>query len=183
MDFQKLKVFGFPRAMTKFRHYLPSKIEYLRSKDFGYFETPKNTKNKELRILYQKYKQRLEYEKYMNPLGLKYSYTSNFPKIAPIIDMPNPKAWLVRTDKVYRDDEIKFLVDKKMSKPEIKHFVQNVYNINVQKVSTAILPGQIKIENKDQKRNFIRTRDRKKAVIKLDFKVDKSYRKIENKQD
>lgn len=178
MDFNKLKVYGFPRAMTKFKKYLPSKVEYLQSKDFGYLEAPKNSRCRELRILHQKYLQRVEYEKYMNPKGLKYTHTSNFPKIANTIDCPNPKLFMVRSQKIYHHNQIKFMVDKNASKPEIKQFLTKVYNLDVKDVATAILPGEVKRKVTKRGNSYMRTRDIKKAVVTLDFPVDNKFKLI-----
>lgn len=178
MDYNKFKVFGFPRAMTKFKIYNPAKVKYMVSKDHGYFEAPKHSKNRELRHLFAKYKQREEYEKYLNPKGFKYAMTSNFPKQADSIDYPNIKCYLVRSGKEYTENQVKFLVDPRLSKPEIRQFVQKLYNVKVNKVETAILPGEVKLKASKKGRSYYRTRDRKKAVLSLDIKVDDSLRKI-----
>lgn len=179
MDFNKLKVFGFPRHVTQYNVYNPSKIRYLKSKQYGYFECPKLNKNPEIQAIVYQYKKRLEYEKYMNPKGYKLSWTSNFPKVGDTIDFVNLKCFLVRSGKKYEPNEIKFLVDKNTSKPEIKQFIEKLYNIKVNKIDTAILPGQVRLNYKNPKqRSFMRTRDIKKAVIQLDFNTDESYRRI-----
>ena len=178
MDFNKLKIYGFPRHLTKFNIYNPAKVRYLNSKDFGYFEAPKRTKSQELKYLVDRYKQRVEYEKYMNPHGLKLTWTSRLPKTGDTIDFMNPKFYLVRSGKEYEADEIKFLVDNNMSKDEIKQFFEKMYKIKVNNVSTSILPGEVKSHQNERKRSFYRTKDKKKAVLKLDFNVDEKYRKL-----
>jgi ribosomal protein L23 len=180
MDFNKLKVYGFQRHLTKYKIYNPSKMRYLKSKDYGYFECPKHPKIPEVRHLADMYKQRSEYEKYLNPKGLKYTWSSNFPKIGDTIDFANPKLFLVRSQKEYADNEIKFLVDKRLSKIEISQFIQKMYNFRVRDVNTAILPGQVKRVQQGRGAGHIRTRDIKKAVVKLDFNVEEFYRKIKS---
>jgi ribosomal protein L23 len=178
MDFNKLKVFGFPRHVLKYNIYNPVKMRYLKSKDLGYFEAPKRTNNQELRYLFDRYKQRLEYEKYLNPKGIKMNITSNFPKVGDTIDFVNPKLFLVRSGKRYENDEIKFLVNKNMNKDEIKQFFEKLYNIKAEKIHTAILPGEVKPHQNKRTRSFYRTKDRKKAVIKLGFEADEKFRKL-----
>ena len=177
MDFNKLKVYGVPRHLTKYNIYNPAKMRYLKSKDYGYFECSKHPKVPEVRHLADMYKQRLEYEKYLNPKGYKYTWSSSFPKIGDTIDFANPKLFLVRSEKNYAENEIKFLVDKKLSKIEINQFIQKLYNFRVRDVNTAILPGKVHPFVKGRGARYERTRDIKKAVVKLDFKVDESYRK------
>jgi ribosomal protein L23 len=179
MDFNKLKVYGFPRHVMTYKMYNPTKIRYLKSRDLGYFEAPKYSKNPELRYLVDRYKQRLEYEKYMNPKGIKTTVTSNFPKFGPSIDYADPKIFLIKSPKIYEEDEVKFFVDKNLSKYEIKQFLEKCYKLKVNKVSTAILPGKVQALPLEKQRKFFRTKDVKKAVVKLDFPVDEKYRKLE----
>lgn len=184
MDFNKLKIFGFPRHVLNYNLYNPSKIRYLKSKDYGYFEAPKRNKIPELRYLVDQYKQRVEYEKHMNPKGIKLHITSKFPKVGDTIDFVNPKFYLVRSGKRYEDNEIKFLIDKNMNKDEVKQVFEKLYRVRAEKISTAIVPGQVKSRvNKKNGRSFFRIPDRKKAVIQVGFPVDNSLRKLtsENK--
>jgi len=178
MDFNKLKVFGFPRHYLKYNIYNPSKVRYLQSKDYGYFEAPKKSKYPELRYLVDRYKQKQEYEKHMNPKGYKMTWTSNFPKVGDTVDFVNPKFFLVRSGKRYEDNEVKFMVDNKMNKDEIKQFFEKLYRIKAEQICTAILPGQVKLHQNGKKRSYYRIKDRKKAVIKLNFNADESYRKL-----
>jgi ribosomal protein L23 len=178
MDFNKLKVYGFPRHVTQYKIYNPIKLNYFKSKEYGYFECSKRPKIPEVRHLADQYKQRLEYEKHFNPYGYKLTWTSQFPKVGETIDFVNPKMFLVRSQKKYEEDEIKFLVDKNLSKIEIKQFFEKLYNIKAKEISTSIIPGDVRRNMVTPFPRQYRTKDRKKAVIKLDFKVDESYRKI-----
>jgi ribosomal protein L23 len=181
MDFNKLRVYGFPRHVMQYKLYDPRKIKYLNSKAYGYFEAPKTGDNRELRFLVDRYKQRLEYEKYFNPKGYKITWNSRLPKTGITLDYVNLKCFLVRTNKQYeKDNLIKFLVDKKLSKVEITQFIEKLYQIRVNKISTAILPGRVKqkITGKG-KRQYMRTKDQKKALIELDFNADKGFRQID----
>jgi ribosomal protein L23 len=120
----------------------------------------------------------MEYEKHMNPMGFKLPITSKFPKIGDTVDFVNPKFFMVRSGKRYEDDEIKFLVDKNMNKDEIKQFFEKMYRIRAEKISTAIVPGQVKLRSSQKSRSYFRIPDRKKAVIKLGFPVEDKYRKL-----
>jgi ribosomal protein L23 len=179
MDFNKLRVFGFPRHVLNYNLYNPTKIRYLKSKDFGYFEAPKRNKIPELRYLVDQYKQRVEYEKHMNPKGFKLNITSKFPKVGDTVDFVNPKFYLVRSGKRYEDNEIKFLIDKNMNKDEAKQVFEKLYRVRAEKISTAIVPGQVKQKvNQKNGRSFYRIPDRKKAVIQVGFPVDQSLRRL-----
>lgn len=185
MDFNKLKVFGFPRHVMNYKVYNPLKIRYLKAKRYGYFEAPKNLKNPELTTLVSNYKQRIEYEKHMNPKGYKLTWTSNMPKVAEKIDYVNPKFLLVRSQRDYAENQVKYLVGKNESKFEIKQFFEKLYQMKVNTINTAIIPGQVKrFSQKNAKGGaYYRTRDRKKAVLTLDFPIDEKFRKVkENKQ-
>ncbi len=182
MDFNKLKVYGFPRHMLKYNVYNPMKIRYLKCKTHGYFEAPKVNKIPELRFLVDRYKQRIEYEKYMNPKGFKTTWTSNFPKIGDTIDYVDPKIYLVRSEKRYGPNEAKFLIDNDLSKLEVKQFLEKLYKVKVKKINTAIMPGKVKADPEPRgQMKYTRTKDRKKAVVKFDFNVDEKYREVERK--
>lgn len=181
MDFNKLKVYGFPRHVMNYKLYNPRKINYFKSKDYGYFESPKYFKNPELRYVVDRYQQRLEYEKYMNPKGIKMTMTGNFPKNGETIDFLNLNVFLMRSGKKYEEDEIKFFVNKNLSKYEIIQFLQKMYNFKVKQISTANLPGKVKLVQNTRQRKYMRTRDTKKALVKVGFKVDDKYRKLDTK--
>lgn len=176
MDFYKSKLFGFQRLHSLYKFYDPKNIKYLKSKEFGYFEAPKFSKNRSLNHLVFQYKQKSEFEKYMNPKGLKYTFTSNFPKVASEIHLTNPNIYLVRTDKKYPANFAKFNVPMNYSKFEIKQFLEKMYQVKIKRIHTSILPGEVKFDN--EKRRFIRTRDVKRAAVEFDSFVDIKYRKI-----
>ncbi len=179
MDLIKSKVYGFPRHYMNYKVYDPTKYRYLKSKQYGYFECPRQLKVPELHYLVNQYKQREEYEKWMNPNGHKLTLTSNFPKIGPTLDFLDPKKfYLVRSEKEYNNNEIKFLVDKEWGKDEIGQFFHKLYRIRPQKIHTAILPGEVKLKPSTKQREYMRTPDRKKAVIQLGFETDDKYREI-----
>jgi ribosomal protein L23 len=178
MDLNKLKLFGFPRHVMQYNVYDPRKIRYLKSKKYGLFEAPRRLPTPEVQTLVKNYEQRKEYEKYMNPKGFKYTYTSNFPKVGQQFDLLNLKCFLVRTDKQYNTNQIKFMVDKNLSKPEIHQFLNKLYGFNIAKIQTAILPGEVKAKMTKKNIKYYRTREYKKAVVDLDIKVDEKFRKI-----
>ncbi len=180
----KSRVYGFPRHYLTYKVYDPTKYKYLKSKHFGYFEAPRRTRIPELFYLTNQYKQRLEYERLMNPRGHKLSITSNFPKTGPTIDFLQPKQFfLTRSQKEYKKNEIKFLVNKNWSKFEIKQFLKKLYRIEPKRIHTAILPGDVRVKNDAKTRKFFRTPDRKKAVIELGFNIPDSFRKIKAIED
>jgi ribosomal protein L23 len=180
-DFNKLKVFGFARANARYKLYDPTKYRYLISKKYGYFEAPKLSANRELKHLVNQYKQRQEYEKYMNPKGLRQSVTSNFPKLGDTVNLPDFKFFLTRTDKMYDKNFLKFEIEDSFSKPEIKQFFEKLYNVPIKKVRTSIQPGEVKLTAKNENRRFMRTKEKKKALLEFDFEVDQSLIKLDNK--
>jgi len=176
MDFYRSKLFGFQRLHSLYKFYDPKNIKYLKSKDHGYFEAPKFSKNRSLNHLVYQYKQKTEFEKYMNPKGLKYTFTSNFPKVASEIKLTSPNIFLIRTDKKYPANFAKFNVPMNYTKFEIKQFLEKMYQVKIKTIHTSILPGEVKFDN--EKRKFMRTREVKRAAVEFDSIVDIRYRKI-----
>jgi ribosomal protein L23 len=180
MDFNKLKIFGFARAYAKYKIYDPTKFRYVVHPKYGYFEAPVRSSRREVKNLVENYQSKCEYERHLNPKGLRYTITSNFPKVGETHDYIDPKLIMVRSGKPMQKNNIKFKVDEKLSKPEIKQVVEKLYKFNVQKVNTAILPGRVKYNMTSTKcRKYERTNDYKKAYVEVDFEVDKSYRKLD----
>jgi ribosomal protein L23 len=180
MDFNKLKIFGFARAYTKYRIYDPSKFRYVIHPKYGYFEAPMRSSRREVKTLIDNYKSKLEYERHLNPKGFRCSVTANFPKIGDTYDYIDPKLFMVRSGKPQPKNSIKFKVDDKLSKPEIKQIVEKLYKFKVENVKTAILPGRVKFDlASSRSRKYERTNDYKKALIEVDFEVEKQYRKLE----
>ena len=137
----------------------------------GKFEVPKTgAKSSSLKELYQNYQQRLDFEKYMNPKGLKPTITSNFHKPQTEIDFVNHEVKLMRSPKDYGKDIVGFRVSNYLSKPELKQYLMKLYNLNIQKVNTANKQGKI-MRNTDKPGHW-RKKDWKKAIVKVDFEVD-----------
>jgi ribosomal protein L23 len=178
-DFHKLKIFGFARANMRHKIYDPTKYRYLISKKYGYLEVPKISKNRELKNLADNFKQKQEYEKYMNPKGLRYSVTSKFPKIGDTYDLPDLKFFLTRTDKMYHKNFLKLEVEDNLSKPEIKQIFEKLYQVPLKDVRTAIQPGEVKMGTKNENRRYYRTKDKKKALLEFDFEVNQDLIKLE----
>lgn len=176
VNISKMKLFDFPRYYSQYKIYNPSKIKYLMSDKHGYFEAPKIRGPRELKTLVHNYQQRMEYEKYMCPKGLKYTYTSRFPKYGDQIDFVNMNIFLVRTNKKMDENSIKFKIPKNLSKPELKQFLSKLYSMNIEKVTTAILPG--KVHYSIMHKHYIRTKDVKKAVVKINKRVDSNFQTI-----
>ena len=71
-------------------------------------ECPKNPEDNKLSSIYKNYQARLNWEKYMNPKGLKPTITSNFPKEGAEIDFVSHTARLTRSHKPYDKQNIMF---------------------------------------------------------------------------
>ena len=110
INISKMKLFDVPRYYSKFKIYNPKKLKYLVSEKYGYFEAPKIRGDRELKTIVHNYQQRTEYDKYMNPKGLKYSFTSRFPKYGDQHDFVNFNAFLVRSIKEYESNSLKFKI-------------------------------------------------------------------------
>ena len=67
----------------------PAKVRYLVDRMSGPFETPMKSEIKDVEKLKKNYTDRLDFEKYMNPKGLKPTITSRFKKPAKEIEFCN----------------------------------------------------------------------------------------------
>ncbi len=70
-------------------------------------------------------------------------------------DFPNKKYW--------------FIVDKSATKVDIKNAVEKIFNVKVQKVTTAVMPGKPKTQRVNGGRKSIdtKTSEYKKACVVL----------------
>ena len=62
---------------------------------------PKNRSTSNVNELFDEYQKRLDYEKYMNPKGIKPTITSRFKKESTEIDFLNHEILLMRSQKPY----------------------------------------------------------------------------------
>ena len=64
---------------------------------------------------------------------------------------------------LYSDRQYTFIVDRSLTKPEIKYILENIFNVTITNISTAILPTKTRRVGK-----FTGNRSRyKKAYVKL----------------
>tara|TARA_B110000285_G_C14733544_1_gene427548 strand:- start:197 stop:535 length:339 start_codon:yes stop_codon:yes gene_type:complete len=109
----------------------PSKIKYVSHPKYGNFEAPKIKDTTDAKKLSQNYKKRLEFEKYLNPKGLKPTITSRFEKPPTQIEFLNHEILLHRNPKPYEKNVVSFRCSPYLSKPEIKQYLSKVYNLPI----------------------------------------------------
>lgn len=170
-----MKRFGFHPDQLYFNMRNPQKVRYLETKELGKFEAPMKTRVQSLSKLHKNHTDRLEFEKYMNPNGLKPTITSRFAKPAPEIEFVNHEMLLMRSPKPYDDHTVCFRHNDYLSKPEIKQYMQRLYNMPVQSVGTFRKQGKFMTNN--DRRQF-RKQDWKKSIIRVDYEVDSEFQKI-----
>lgn len=181
IDFNNLKVFGFKRSNLMYNYYDPMNIRYLYSKKYGKFIMPRTQTYREINYLIYQNKQAEQFSKiFSNKESLKATITSNFPKLDLTDELQDFNIFLIRGNKNYLKNQIKFKVDMKYSKPEIVQILNKLYGINVRKITTAILPGKVTTVKEDgiTKRQYVRTKDKKVAVVTLDFSVKQTDKRI-----
>merc|ERR1712086_1032420 len=98
---KKMKRFGFHPNQLYFNLRNPNKVNYVHTKRHGNFEVPKVRNTTNVNELAQNYEKRLDFEKYMNPKGLKPTITSRFPKEAQDLEFVNHDVKLMRSSKPY----------------------------------------------------------------------------------
>ena len=141
-----MKRFGFHPNQLYFNMRNPSKLLYVQNSVHGKFEVPKVKDTTDVNTLAQRYQQRQDFEKYMNPKGIKPTITSRFKKAPQEIDFVNQTVQLYRCPKTYEDNQVSFKVPPHMSKPEIKQFLSKVYNLPVQQVNTINKMGRMRTD-------------------------------------
>ena len=139
-----MKRFGYHPEQIYHHMRNPQKVKYIYHQALGNFEIPKNKDTSDVNILHKNYTDRLDFEKYMNPKGLKTTITSRFTQPAKEIDFLNENMVLTRSPKPYKKNVVSFRVSPFLSKPEIKQYLGKVYNLPVLKVETANKIGKIK---------------------------------------
>lgn len=72
------------------------------------------------------------------------------------------KSYVGIQNKVYT-----FVVDKRATKTEIKKAVENIFNVQVEKVNTVNVKGKTKAQNTKAGRTVGKTSDYKKAIVTL----------------
>ena len=171
-----MKRFGFHTNQLYFNIRNPQKIKYVYTKQHGNFEVPKHKRSTSINVAADNYQKRLDFEKYMNPKGLKPTITSRFPKPQQEIEFLNHDIRLSKSAKPYQKNQVCFRVSPFMSKPEIKQYLCKVYKLPVTRVDTVNKMGEIKRDpytnRKWRKTNW------KKAIVTLDYEVDADFRHI-----
>jgi len=175
LDLMNSRIFGFKRANLLHKLYDPLNVKYIRSPSLGIFRTPANPRNREIRSLVFNWSQAQAYANHFSYKGYLPTITSNFPKPSnKSTDFAECKVIAIKSGKVLEKNQLKFLVDMKLTKPEIVQIIQKFYKIKVLRITTAILPGQIKMNNfkLNGEKVYYRTPDKKVATITIDFKVN-----------
>lgn len=115
-----MKRFGFHADQLYFNMRNPKKVRYLTTKELGNFEAPMKANTRSLSQLHKQYEERLEWEKYLNPKGLKPTVTSRFKKPAEEHEFVSHEVLLMRSPKPYDDQTVCFRTSNHLSKLEIK---------------------------------------------------------------
>ncbi len=121
------------------------------------------------------YQSRLEFERYLNPKGLKPTITSGFKKPAKEIDFVSHTFALMRTPKPYGDKVVNFRCDNFLSKPEIRQYLQKLYGMPITAVGTFRKMGKL-MKNSDTRTGW-RKQDWKKATVTLEHDVESEFQK------
>ena len=152
------------------------KMRYMRHREYGFFSASKlDCKTKLVSEMIENHKKKKEFEKYMNPKGLKPTITSNFDKMGDEQDFVSHNIMLMRSFKPYKSNIACFRWNPYLSKPEIKQYLMKIYNLNVKKIHTTNVQGKIMQDH--LKGGRWRKSDYKKAIVEFDFDVDPALQK------
>ena len=169
------KRFGYHLDNLHFHLRNSKKMQYFRHRDHGVFSVPQTRKTNDLNQLLKNYNQRKDYEKYMNPKGLKPMVTSNYPVQGPEHDFVSHNVLLYKSIKPYNKNVASFRCPVFMTKPEIKQYIMKIYGLNVLKVHTVNKMGRI-VKNRETNTRW-RKKDWKKAIVEFDFDVEPNLAK------
>ncbi len=162
-----MKRFGYLRDYMHFNLYNTSKLIYAQHPLYGALELPKHPSGANggnIRIQAQKYQQRLEFEKYLNPKGLKPTITSKFPQPQQRVDFANLMIYRVPTEKYYGPGVLCFRSPVGLSKPEVKQFLTKLYDLSILSIHSVRRPGKIMRTNEGK---YWLKRETKKWIVKL----------------
>lgn len=137
-----MKRFGFHPEQLYFNWRNPQKVRYLETKQLGKFEAPMKSRCNSLTELHENYQSRLDFEKYMNPKGIKPTITSRFKRPNQEIDFFNQEMLLMRSPKKYDDHTVCFRTNDMLSKPEIRQYLQKMYNMPINGLGTFRKQGR-----------------------------------------
>lgn len=114
-------------------------------------------------------------QKYLLPFGFKETITSVMPKERRVSDCVGIEMILKRSGKKIDKKEFAVTVDQKLTKYEIKQYLEKVYDIEVVKVNSLIKGGHIK---RSQGGRRFRESDTKKAYITTNQEVPEEFRQL-----
>ena len=131
-----MKRFGFHHEHLYYKIRNPMKVRYLETKKLGKFEAPMKTSEQNLHKLHEQYQKRLEFEKYLCPKGMKPTITSRFPKERQEIEFVSHEMLLTRSPKFHGTKAVSFRCSPYLSRPEIKQYLEKLYNLPIEDVRT-----------------------------------------------
>ena len=170
------KRFGYHLDNLHFHLRNSSKMNYFWNKKYGYFSAPKTAQGQLAWKQIENHKKKKDYEKYLNPKGLKPTITSNFQKMGDQQDFVSHNIMLIRSFKPYDNPNIAtFKCSPFLSKFEIKQYLMKIYGVNVVKVHTVNKQGRIMRNAMNNTR--WRKQDWKKAIVEFDFRVGTQLQK------
>lgn len=174
-----MKRFGYHPNQIYFKMRNPSKVRYLNTKNFGDFEAPAKTKEKNLNKLQDNYQKRLDFEKYMCPKGLKPTITSRFKKPRDQVDFVNHEMVLSRSNVAMEANQVRFRCNPFLTKHEIQEYMSKLYRMpfkNNEKPHTVNHMGRV-MTDQSTRRQW-RKKDYKRVTVSLEYEVDPDYQKL-----
>ena len=171
-----MKRFGFHPDQIYFKLRNPMKVRYLNTKNLGDFEAPAKTHEKNLHKLHENYKQRLEFEKYLCPKGVKPTITSRFKTPRPQQEFVSHEIVLARSPKTQATNEMRFRTSQFLSKHEIQEYLGKLYRMPFKDQAmpnTINHMGRVMTDRSTRKQ--WRKADYKTVSVKLDYEVDPEF--------
>mmetsp|Transcript_56813 Transcript_56813/g.65094 ORF Transcript_56813/g.65094 Transcript_56813/m.65094 type:complete len:139 (+) Transcript_56813:44-460(+) len=111
----------------------------------------------------------------LKPKGLDVlKTTSHFKKQQEVIKYLNIPLTLYRGEKPMDEKTVAFKCDQKLTKPELRQYLEKVYGLEVEKVNTLNYMGKVK---RAPLGGFTRNKDFKKAYAILKTNIDPFYQK------
>jgi ribosomal protein L23 len=140
-----MKRFGFAYKYLHNKICDSKQAFYIQDRKLGEIEAPLAYKRKSVQELFQIQQQRIKYQQYFNPLGLRPTLPYTTKKSTPTEKFVDIDAIPIRTLKGHEQRNcLYFRTGVETSKFELKQYLTKLYNLDIEKMTVKINQGKVK---------------------------------------
>ena len=173
----KPRRFGFLKEYLTHHLFNSSKIKYCWHKRFGKLELPKDNSQKCINKMVKNAEKKKEYEKLINPFGLKPTIPYSWCCSQEHIDFVDYPIILFRNHHPNNEKQLLFRTQSNISKLEMKQYLTKIYKIPVEEIHSKMYVGKIQKRLENPHLRF-RREDWKKFYIKSEHEIGIEHRSI-----